>query len=262
MGIVNVDDDSFYAPSRVLGADSARTRIAELLREGADIIDIGACSTRPGSAQPDQEKEWMRLEPVLRMIRPAFGNVTISIDTYRSSIVSRAGEIIGDFIVNDVTAGEGDSEMLRTVGANGLTYIAMHNRGTPRTMQTLCVYDDVTRDVIKFFREFGVKAAKNGIEKYIVDPGFGFAKTVDQNYQILAQLEDFKVLDRPILAALSRKSMIYKPLGIKPEEALPATAALNLVALQNGADILRVHDVKEARQCIALYNELCYFTKE
>ncbi|MCI2082003.1 MAG: dihydropteroate synthase [Bacteroidales bacterium] len=261
MGIVNVDDDSYYAPSRVLGSDQAKNRIALLLDEGAGIIDIGACSTRPGSAQPDEEKEWLRLEPVLKMIRPSFGNIMVSIDTYRSTIVEKAADILGNFIVNDISAGEADENMLPVVGNLHLTYIAMHMRGTPQTMQNLCEYGDVTKEVIRYFREFAVKAGNNGIKEYIIDPGFGFAKTVDQNYQLLAQLGQFKSLQRPILAALSRKSMIYKPLDISPEEALPATSALNMVALQNGADILRVHDVKEACQCIAMYNELCYFTK-
>ena len=262
MGIVNVDDDSFYAASRVLGEDAAKARIAKLLGEGADIIDIGACSSRPGSVPVDEEKEWLRLEPVLQSIRPSFGNIAVSIDTFRSSIAEKAAAILGDCIINDITAGQADPSMLKTVGRLNLRYIAMHMRGTPTTMQDFCEYEDVTKDVIKYFRDFAVKAEENGIKDYIIDPGFGFAKTVDQNYQLLAQLGQFKALNRPILAALSRKSMIYKPLKITPEESLPATCALEMIALQNGADILRVHDVKEACQCISLYNEISYFTKD
>jgi dihydropteroate synthase len=196
------------------------------------------------------------------MIRPSFGNVTVSVDTFRSSIAEKASAILGDCIINDITAGEGDPSMLAAVGRLHLRYIAMHMRGTPATMQGMCEYDDVTKDVIRYFKDFAVKAEENGIKDYIVDPGFGFAKTVDQNYQLLAQLGQFGTLHRPILAAISRKSFIYKPLNITPEESLPATCALTMIALQNGADILRVHDVKEARQCISMYNELCYFTKE
>jgi dihydropteroate synthase len=262
MGIVNVDDDSFYAASRVLGEDAAKARIAKLLGEGADIIDIGACSSRPGSVSVSEEKEWFRLEPVLQSIRPSFGNISVSIDTFRSSIAEKAAAILGECIINDITAGQGDPSMLKTVGRLRLGYIAMHMRGTPATMQDFCEYDDVTKDVIKYFKDFAVKAEENGIRDYIVDPGFGFAKTVDQNYQLLAQLEQFEVLHHPILAAISRKSMIYQPLKITPEEALPATCALEMVALQNGADILRVHDVKEACQCISLYNEISYFKKD
>jgi len=258
MGIVNLTDDSYYAPSRLLGAGRERLvgHVGAMVAEGMDILDIGACSTRPGSRPVGAEVEWARLEPALEAIREAFPDLEISIDTYWASVVRKAFEAIGPFLVNDISAGEDDPDMLPAVGALGLPYVAMHKKGTPATMLSLTDYDDVVEDVFRYFEMFAERAAAHGISDWILDPGFGFAKTVEQNYRLLADLGRFRAFGRPILVGLSRKSMIYKPLGITPEEALPATQALHMAALERGASILRVHDVRPARETAALYATL------
>ncbi len=258
MGIVNMTDDSYFAQSRCCNADAAVRRAERLISEGASIIDIGACSTRPGAEQIGAEAEWDRLAPALEAIRRNFPDARISVDTYWTDVVERAFGLIGAFIVNDISAGEDDPEMLATAGRLGLSYIAMHKRGNPQTMQSLCDYTDVTAEVLDYFNDFSQKAAAAGIKYWILDPGFGFAKTVEQNYRLLTELHRFRnsFPDRGILVGVSRKSMIYKPLGITPEEALPATQVLHLKALQNGADILRVHDAAAALHTVSLYRML------
>lgn len=262
MGIVNLTDNSYFAQSRCLGPDGepdmdrVLERTGRMIEEGASIIDIGACSTRPGSEPVGEQEEWRRLRPALRAIRDAFPQVQISVDTYWSSVVQKTFDLIGPFIVNDISAGEDDPAMLGTVGRLGLTYAAMHKRGTPKTMQSLCSYRDVTGEVLEYFREFGRKAEEAGIKEWILDPGFGFAKTVEQNYRLLSELERFSCLGRRILVGVSRKSMIYKLFGITPEESLPQTQVLHLAALERGADILRVHDVAEAARTVAVWSLL------
>lgn len=262
MGIVNLTDDSYFAESRCVDVQAALERVSRLVDEGADIIDLGACSTRPGALPVGEDEEWRRLEPVLKAIRESFPDVELSIDTYWSSVVRKAYDAVGDFIVNDISAGEDDPLMLPTVGGLGLRYIAMHKRGTPENMQELTDYGDVVRDVICYFEEFAARASECGIKDWILDPGFGFAKTVEQNYTLLRELRRFKEspLIGPqsprILVGVSRKSMIYKYLNISPEESLAATQVLHLAALRNGADILRVHDVSEAKRTLALYRLL------
>ena len=269
MGIVNLTDDSYYAESRCLDDDpvgTAMRRIRTLIGEGADIIDIGACSTRPGSLPVGEDAEWERISPVVEALLMEFPGQKISLDTYHASVVVRtfglmAGQIGEDnarnqLIINDISAGEDDPLMLPQIGRLGLTYIAMHKRGDPMTMQSLCDYDDVVAQVRKYFEDFAVRAREHGIKDWIIDPGFGFAKTVDQNYQLLASLDSLVASGRPVLVGVSRKSMIYKKFGITPEESLPATQVLHLKALQNGADILRVHDVAEAVRTVELYRVL------
>ena len=256
MAIVNLTDDSYFADSRCDGTDAAIERIAALLDEGADIIDLGACSTRPGSLPVGEDEEWRRLEPVLEAVRQRWPDLTLSIDTYWSSVVRKAYALIGDFIVNDITAGAGDSQMLATVAESGLTYVAMHMRGTPETMQSMTDYVDVTSDLLDYFSEFSIKSEKIGLNSWILDPGFGFAKTIDQNYELIRNLAQFGRFCRPILVGVSRKSMIYRKFGISPEDSLPATQAVHMQALINGADILRVHDVAEARRTIEIYRML------
>ena len=253
MGIVNLTDDSYFSESRCADVQAALSRIEELLGEGADIIDIGACSTRPGSVPVGADEEWRRLEPVLKAVKERFPGLVISIDTYWASVVEKAYALIGPFIVNDISAGEDDPRMLPTVGRLGLQYIAMHKRGTPENMQSNTNYADVVGEIVEYFGRFAEKAAANGITDWVADPGFGFAKTIEQNYEILRNLSR---LNGKILVGVSRKSMIYKYLGITPEEALPATQVLHLAALQNGADILRVHDVAEAVRTVRLYRLL------
>ena len=280
MGIVNLNSDSFFSGSRTEGADAV-ARIRQMWADGADVVDLGACSTRPGSTQPDVEEEWKRLEPVLQQMAGQAGHdvipgskdcvipgpkdcvipgpdrVSVSVDTFRAEIVRRTYETIGPFLVNDISAGEMDPKMLETVGRLGLPYVAMHMRGTPETMQSLTDYDDVVAEVIRYFKEFDKKAADAGIREWILDPGFGFAKTIAQNYELLNRLKEVsEAFPQEILVGLSRKSMIYKVLGITPEEAMPATQVLNLAALQGGATWLRVHDVVPAVQTAKLYSTI------
>lgn len=269
MGIVNLTDNSYFAESRVLDSSGRpdltlmNERVRMMIEQGADIIDIGACSTRPGSDPVGEDVEWERLSPALQSIRKEFPEVVISIDTYWSSVVSKAYDLIGDFIVNDISSGEDDPKMLPVVGSLGLKYIAMHKRGCPKDMQSLTDYgpqkgdfSPVTDAVYDYFKDFEKKAAANGIEDWILDPGFGFAKTIEQNYDLLREMSVLEEFSRPILVGVSRKSMIYRLLGITPEESLPETQALHLAALERGADILRVHDVAQACRTVKIYNAL------
>lgn len=246
MAILNLTPDSYFAPSRHNMAQ---------LSSGADIIDIGAMSTRPGADDVSEAEEWSRLEPVLRTLGE---DVALSIDTFRSGIVRKAHELLGRrYVVNDISAGEDDPAMLDTVAELGLGYVAMHKKGDPRTMQGLCRYDEgVTEAVLRYFEEFEIRAKRAGISDWILDPGFGFAKTVAQNFRLMDDLGKFTRFGRQILVGVSRKSMLYRPLGITPEGALPATQALQMAALERGADILRVHDALEARQTIEVYKML------
>lgn len=245
MGILNLDQESFFAPSRFN---------MSILESGADIVDIGAVSTRPGAAPVPEKEEWRRLEPVLRLIGPS---IPLSLDTTRSTIVERACDMLGrPVIVNDISSGEDDPAMLQTVARLGLRYIAMHKRGTPATMQGMCQYDDVVGEVLDYFRRFAARASESGVTDWVVDPGFGFAKTAEQNFALLDSLERFCVTGRPLLVGISRKSFIYRTLGITAEESLPAVQALHMAALERGADILRVHDVDAAKNTVALYRML------
>ena len=262
MGIVNLTDDSYFADSRCLDLKAALERTRALLDEGADIIDVGACSTRPGAEPVGADEEWRRLEPFLKAAVSEFPGICLSIDTYWASVVRNAYDLIGEFIVNDISAGEADEDMLSTVGLLKLPYIAMHMRGDSKTMQSLTDYKSVTEEVVAYFKAFSEKAAAHGIVRWILDPGFGFAKNIDQNYQLLQELSQFQKVvcadgtSPRILAGVSRKSMIYKKFGITPEEALPATQVLHLKAIMEGASILRVHDVAEAKRTVCLYNAL------
>lgn len=255
LGIINVNEDSFFEASRTT-TDGAVLRAAQLLSEGADILDIGAASTRPGAGIITEREEWKRLEDALKGIRKAFPDARISIDTYNSTTIRRAYDVIGPVMVNDISAGALDKNMLSTVGKLGLEYIAVHMRGTPRTMMALATYDDVVSAVKGYFWEFSAKAQDAGIKDWILDPGFGFAKTSRQNFQLLSRLHELKDLGRPILAGVSRKSMIYKTLEITPEEALPATQVVHFKALEEGATLLRVHDVAEARRTVKLFESI------
>ena len=266
MGIINITGNSYYAESRCLDGsgndDLGRivSRAAKMIGDGATILDIGACSTRPGSDPVGEGEECRRLEPALKAIRQEFPEIAISVDTYWPSVVRRTFDNIGQFIVNDVTAGEGmydkSDEMLRTVAELGLPFVAMHMRGNPKTMQSLTEYDNVTAEVLDYFRQFASKAEAAGVKDWILDPGFGFAKTIEQNYQMLRELDHFAELGKRILVGMSRKSMIFRKFGITPEESLPATQVLHYKALCLGVDILRVHDVAEAVRTVALYREL------
>lgn len=251
MGIVNLTDDSFYADSRCADASEAFRRMEKMLSEGVDIIDLGPCSSRPGSVPVGPEEEWRRLRPVLEPMRRCFPDLRLSIDTSWASVVERAYDVVGDFIVNDISAGEDDPRMLPLAARLGLEYVAMHKKE---------FQGDVTESVKGYFSGFSSRAAEAGVGDWILDPGFGFAKTVEQNHQLLKDLGTLKTeygtrVPR-ILVGVSRKSMIYKPLEINPEDALSATQAVHMAALVNGADILRVHDVREAKQTVCLYRML------
>ena len=267
MGIVNITDDSYFAESRCLdgqSVDKAVERTGRLLEEGADIIDIGACSTRPGALQIGPDEEWRRLEPVLRALSGEFPSARISIDTYWSSVVERAYGLIGSFTVNDISAGEDDPKMLPLVGKLGLPYIAMHKKGTPGTMQSLCSYppshreglSDVSCAVSDYFDAFALRAKAYGITDWVMDPGFGFAKDLEQNWTLMREMDKILKPGHKTLVGVSRKSMIYRMFGITPEESLPATQALHMAALDKGADILRVHDVAEAVRTVRIWSKL------
>lgn len=251
MGIVNLTGDSFYAGSRCADAAEALRRIEKMQSEGVDIIDLGPCSSRPGSVPVGPEEEWRRLRPVLEVLRQNFPDMRLSIDTSWSSVVERAYDVVGSFIVNDISAGEDDPLMLPLAARLGLEYVAMHKK---------VFQGDVTDAVRGYFAEFSSRAGKAGLKDWIMDPGFGFAKTVEQNHQLLKELVTLKTAyggrTPRILVGVSRKSMIYKPLDISPDDALSATQAVHMAALVNGADILRVHDVKEAKQTVSLYRML------
>jgi dihydropteroate synthase len=224
------------------------------MSEGADIIDIGGQSTRPGSERIQADEELRRVLPAVEIIKKNFPETIISVDTYQS-IVARECVNAGAEIINDISAGNFDNSMLSTVAALQVPYICMHMKHTPEIMQNNPVYEDVTREVLDFFIKKTHECKVAGINDVIIDPGFGFAKTITHNFQLLKNLSVFKMLDRPILAGLSRKSTIYKTLGIPVEEALNGTTVLHTLALQNGANILRVHDVKEAREAVVLFQE-------
>lgn len=258
MGIVNATPDSYFAPSRFLSdgrLDALRLRetVLTMCREGADIIDIGACSTRPGSEAPSEEEEWRRLEPALRALRDDMPQFQLSIDTFRADIIQRSADIWGRaFIANDISAGLEDAYMLPTVSRLGLPYIAMHKRGTAMNMQSMCAYADVTSEVASFFDGFAARAEDAGIRDWWLDPGFGFAKNAAQNYQMLRELSEFQRFKRPVLAGISRKSFIYRPLGLTQDTVLPQTQALHALAIQEGAEILRVHDVAAAARTVSI----------
>jgi len=262
MGIVNITDNSYYECSRCLGSDGGvqvsnlLSRAATMIAEGADIIDVGACSTAPGTEPVSISEEWRRLLPALDALREAFPSLRISVDTVSSEIVRKTHDLIGDFIVNDISAGEDDPQMLSAAASLGLEYVAMHKKGTALTMQSLCTYDDVVSEVRDYFVSFGIRASEAGLKDWIIDPGFGFAKTVEQNYELLGGLAYLCELGRKVLVGVSRKSMIYKPLGITPQESLPATQLIHLKALEAGASILRVHDVAEAARTVKIWRML------
>ncbi len=254
MGIINVTPDSFFAGSRAQHNDAILLQASKMMSEGADIIDIGGQSTRPGSERIPADEELRRVLPAIEIINKNFTETIISVDTYQS-LVARECVNAGAVIINDISAGNFDTEMLSTVAALQVPYICMHMKNTPEIMQNNSVYEDVTSEVLDFFIKKTHECKAAGINDVIIDPGFGFAKTITHNFQLLKNLSVFKVLDRPILAGLSRKSTIYRTLGISVEEALNGTTVLHTLALQNGANILRVHDVKEAREAVILFQE-------
>lgn len=256
MGIVNVTPDSFYGGSRVGTAEAVRRRVAEMRSDGADIIDIGGFSSRPGASDVSPEEEYNRLAGGLEAVRIEWPEAIVSVDTFRAEVARRCVEEWDVAIVNDIGGGTLDPDMWDTVAELGVTYVLMHMRGTPATMTGLSDYGDVTAEVLSDLAFKLAKLREAGVADVIIDPGFGFAKTVEQNYRLLADLREFRVLGAPLLAGLSRKTMIWKTLGVTADEARDGTIALDTVALMNGADILRVHDVRPAVETIKLLEQL------
>ena len=253
MGILNATPNSFYNKGHQSDKSSLLHHAEKMLEDGASILDIGGASTKPGEPLIDPEVEKGRVIPVIEAIRAEFPDTWISVDTYNSSVARLALEAGAD-IINDISAGKIDDQMLATVAMCGAPYIAMHIQGTPETMQVSPSYENVVADVLHELRRAIGRCENAGIEQIIIDPGFGFGKTVAHNYELLSMLGVFANTGRIVLAGISRKSMICKPLRISPENALNGTTALNMVALMNGADILRVHDVKEAVETVKLFN--------
>lgn len=251
MGIVNVTPDSFFDGGMHNSVQKALQQAEKHIKEGADFLDVGGYSSRPGADDVSPAEELKRVIDPIKAIKDRFPDTIISIDTFRAEVAKKAVEAGAD-IVNDISAGEDDADMFATVKELQVPYIIMHKQGTPKTMQQNPTYDEVTLEVAKYLSQRVLKLNEMGVNDIIVDPGFGFGKTVEQNYQMLRELDHFKQLDMPLLIGISRKSMINKVLGTKPENALNGTTALHMVALQKGAHILRVHDVKEAKQVIAL----------
>lgn len=259
MGILNLTPDSFYDGNRYLQEKNMLKRVEEMLNEGADIIDIGAFSSRPGAGFVSYEEERKRLIPRLQQIVRKFPQAVISIDTYRHQIAEESIEK-GASIINDISAGNLDDKMFETIARLQVPYIMMHMQGTPENMQKNPQYKNIVKEIIAFFEKKIEELAQLNFNKIIIDPGFGFGKTLKQNYELLAHLEDFNQLNFPVLAGMSRKSMLYKLFKSKPADMLSATSSVNTVALLHGAKILRVHDVKEAVEVVKIVNTLKEFT--
>lgn len=256
MGVMNVSPDSFYDGGKYTTTDAIIARAEQIVAEGADIIDIGAVSTRPGAENISTKVELTRLLPAVIEVRKRFPEIPISIDTYRSWVALRIIDEIGECIVNDISGGSFDDHMFDTIAKLGVPYILMHIPGTQQNMHETPNYDDVIKEISKYFSEKVRKLTKAGVKDVILDPGFGFGKNMDDNYDLLNRLDAFKVFQLPVLVGFSRKSMLHKLLEIDPENSLPATIVANTMALIGGADILRVHDVKEAVHAVKLFRKL------
>ncbi len=255
MGILNVTPDSFHDGGQYKDASSILNQVEKMLNDGATFIDVGGYSSRPGADFVSEEEELNRVIPVVELILKHFPETLISIDTFRSTIARRSVEA-GAALINDISGGQLDEHMISTVGQLHVPYIMMHMRGNPKTMQQQTDYDDIVKDLNSYFAERIAKGHLAKINDIIIDPGFGFAKTLEQNYELLNNMELLQMTNKPILVGVSRKSMIYKTLNTTSQNALNGTTALHMVALQKGANILRVHDVKEAMECLTLFNKL------
>jgi len=252
MGIVNVTPDSFFEDSRFVSEKKIAERTEQILMEGGSVIDLGAYSSRPDAEHISEEEEWNRLEFALHIIRKTAPEAAISVDTFRSEIAKRAVGEFGVAMINDISGGEMDDKMFETISKLGVPYVLMHMKGTPQTMQHNCNYDNMIQEIVLYFSRKVEALRKLGVCDIILDPGFGFSKTVDQNYELLHYLSDLCIFNLPILVGLSRKSMIYKTLHNTPEQCLNGTTVLNTLSVMGGANILRVHDVKEAVETIKL----------
>jgi dihydropteroate synthase len=256
MGIINVTEDSFYPGSRYTSDEEILAIAGKMLEEGADILDIGGCSTRPGALNVPEEDEKKRVCRATELILARYPEAVISVDTYRASVAGEAVINSGAAIINDISGGEMDKGMFPLVIRLNVPYIIMHMQGTPETMQSEPHYDDVVSDILFWFGQRIAQLQQAGMKDIILDPGFGFGKTAKHNFDILARLNEFHIAGLPLLAGLSRKSMIWRTLNITPDDALNGTSALNMTALMKGASILRVHDVKEAKEVITLFEKI------
>ena len=253
MGIINATPDSFYQGSRFADTSAILLKAQKMIAEGADIIDMGGQSTRPGSEQISEHEELNRVIEGVEAIHRKFPDTIVSIDTYHASVAKHCVEA-GASIINDVSGGAMDKNMIPTVASLHTPYVLMHMKGTPATMQQESNYENVTREVFDFFVRKKEECRKAGIHDLIIDPGIGFAKTINHNFELLRNLNVFKMLEAPVMIGVSRKSSVYKSLGVTPEDALNGTTVLNTIALMNGANILRVHDVKAAKEAVKLWS--------
>lgn len=256
MGIVNVTPDSFYDGGKMEDEANMLKAVETMIEDGVTIVDVGAVSTRPGADSVSTKEELARLLPALQAIRKEFPDVTLSVDTFRSWVAVRVIDEVGPIIVNDISGGTLDSKMFETVGKLQVPYILSHIKGTPQTMQNDPYYDDIIKDISSYFAEKVKRLTKLGVQDVVIDPGFGFGKTLDHNYELLNRLDSFKVFQLPVMAGLSRKSMIWQALDIEAKDALNGTSVANTMALLGGADILRVHDVKEAVEAVKIFCEI------
>jgi len=260
MGILNITPDSFYKQSRFNTDEEILKAAVRMMEEGADILDVGGYSSRPGAVNISQEEEGKRVLRAIKLIRRELPEAIISIDTFRADLAKEAVVECGAHIVNDISGGDADTEMFSVIEKLNVPYIMMHMKGDPLTMQKNPVYEDAVAEILSWFGERIFRLQSAGVKDIIIDPGFGFGKTAVHNFDLLRRLNDFSIAGLPLLVGVSRKSMIWKTLEISADEALNGTTVLNAIALVNGADILRVHDVKEAVQTIKLIKKLCYFT--
>lgn len=258
MGILNTTPDSFFDGGKFNDGKKILNQVEKMLQDGATFIDVGAYSSKPGAEFVSEEEELSRLLPVLELILKHFPNIYLSIDTFRSNVAKRAVEN-GAAMINDISAGLLDDKMIETVAQLQVPYVMMHMKGNPQNMQSLANYDDIVKEMVFYFSERINTARRFGLNDIIIDPGFGFAKTLEHNYEVMRKMDYFSILELPLLIGVSRKSMIYKLLESTPQEALNGTTVLNTIALQRGASILRVHDVKEAMECVKIIEQLNTF---
>ena len=256
MGIINVTEDSFFEGSRYGSISDVIKAAGKMLADGADILDVGGCSTRPGALEVPEEEEKKRVCNAVEAIRSHFSDAVISVDTWRAGVAEAAMCSAGADIINDISGGEMDNGMFPLVERLNVPYIMMHMQGTPQTMQVKPHYENVVSDILSWFGSRIARLHQAGVKDIIIDPGFGFGKSVKDNFELLRRLDEFRIAALPILVGLSRKSMIWKTLDISPAEALTGTAALNMTALMKGASLLRVHDVREARQVVTLFEKI------
>lgn len=256
MGIINITPDSFFSESRSIEANQICHRVASMIESGMDILDVGACSTRPGIEQVSEQEELARLRMAMEVIRNKWPDLPVSIDTYRASVASEMVQSFKADMINDISGGSLDEKMFETIARLQVPYVLSHIQGNPTTMQLNPGYEDITTDICQYFSQKMAELLRLGVNDIVLDPGFGFGKTLQHNYQLLKGLDELTIQNRPLLIGISRKSMIYKFLNIDPEQSLNGTTVLHTMALMGGASILRVHDVKEAKEAILLYENL------